>query len=108
MFATLSSLGQESSVRVTGIVQQHPKKDERELMIEHVHVYHATTDYPLGTKDDHGPEFLFDHRHLFLRSKKQRAIQRIRDTIIYATYQWMRQFGFTKIDAPIFTPSACE
>jgi asparaginyl-tRNA synthetase len=72
------------------------------------HVFQNTKDYPLGTKDDHGPEFLFDNRHLYLRSKTQRAIQRVRDTIIHATYDWMRDHDFTKIDAPIFTPSACE
>jgi asparaginyl-tRNA synthetase len=108
MFATLSGLWMESSVMLIGTVQQHPKKDERELSISHVEVYQATLNYPLGTKDDHGPEFLFDNRHLYLRSKKQRAIQRVRDRIIFATYTWMHEYGFTKIDAPIFTPSACE
>jgi asparaginyl-tRNA synthetase len=51
---------------------------------------------------------LFDNRHLYLRSKSQVAIQKVRDTIIHATYDWMRDNGFTKIDAPIFTPNACE
>ena len=63
---------------------------------------------PNRNKDDHGPDFLFDHRHLYLRSQSQWAIQRIRDTIIHATYDWMRQNDVLKIDAPIFTPSACE
>jgi len=51
---------------------------------------------------------LFDNRHLYLRSKTQRSIQRVRDTIIHATYDWMRSSDFTKIDSPIFTPNACE
>lgn len=50
----------------------------------------------------------FDNRHLHLRAKSQRAIQRVRDTIIHATYDRMRDHDFTKIDSPIFTPSACE
>ena len=51
---------------------------------------------------------MFDNRHLYLRSKSQVAIQKVRDTIIHATYDWMRDNGFTKIDAPIFTPNAAE
>lgn len=107
-FEQLCALWLESSVRFTGTVAQHPKKDQRELHITNIHIYQTSTSYPLGTKDDHGPEFLFDNRHLYLRSKKQIAIQKIRNTIIFATYAWMHQHNFTKIDAPIFTPNACE
>jgi len=61
----------------------------------------------LGTKE-HGVEFLFDQRHLYLRSKSQRAIQRVRDTIIHATYDWMRDHDYIKIDSPIFTSTCAE
>ncbi|HMY80837.1 MAG TPA: asparagine--tRNA ligase [Candidatus Absconditabacterales bacterium] len=108
LFKELESCGIETSLSLTGIVSKHPKKDEYELQVSAYHIICKTNDYPLGTKDDHGPEFLFDNRHLYLRSKSQRAIQRVRDTIIHATYDWMRNNGFTKIDAPIFTPNACE
>ena len=64
-------------------------------------------DYPLGQKE-HGVEFLFDNRHLYLRSKSQWAIQRIRDTIIHATYDRMRNNHYTKIDSPIFTSTCAE
>jgi asparaginyl-tRNA synthetase len=104
----LESLGIESSLSITGTISKHPKKDEYELQISDYHIFGYAKDYPLGTKDDHGPEFLFDHRHLYLRSKSQIAIQRVRDTIIHATYDRMRDHWFTKIDAPIFTPNACE
>lgn len=67
----------------------------------------TSKDYPLGQKE-HGVEFLFDNRHLHLRSKKQWAIQRIRDTLIHATYDWMRDNHYTKIDSPIFTPTCAE
>ena len=107
-FETFADLGQESSISITGIVSKHPKEDEYELQVRSYHIYQNTKDYPLGTKDDHGPDFLFDNRHLYLRSKSQVAIQRVRDTIIFATYQWMQDNGFTKIDAPIFTPNAAE
>ena len=92
---------------MTGTVSKHPKKELFELQVKDLSVYADTKDYPLGQKE-HNPEFLFDNRHLYLRSKSQRAIQRIRNTIIYATYDWMRDNDFIKIDAPIFTPSACE
>ena len=107
-FRALESLWIESSLRLTGTISQHPKKNEFELQVSDVHIYHATSDYPLGTKSDHGIDFLLDQRHLHLRSKKQVAIQKVRDTIIHATYDWMREHHFTKIDSPIFTPSACE
>ncbi len=107
-FRELESLGIESSLSLTGEISKHPKKEEYELQIKEYTIYGRSQDYPLGTKDDHGPEFLFDHRHLYLRSKSQIAIQKVRNTIIYATYDRMREHGFTKIDAPIFTPNACE
>lgn len=107
-FDSIAALGIESSLALTGTVAKHPKKDEYELQVSSVTIYGKATDYPLGTKDDHGPEFLFDNRHLYLRAKSQRAVQRVRDTIIHATYDWMRDNAFTKIDAPIFTPNACE
>jgi asparaginyl-tRNA synthetase len=107
-FKELESCGIESSLQITGTVSKHPKKEEFELQVSDYSIYTKTNDYIFGTKDDHGPEFLFDNRHLHLRSKSQIAIQKIRNTIIYATYDWMRDNGFTKIDAPIFTPNAAE
>lgn len=107
-FKELESCGIESSLQISGTVSKHPKKEEFELQVSDYHIYTKTNDYILGSKDDHGPEFLFDNRHLYLRSKSQIAIQKIRNTIIYATYDWMRDNGFTKIDAPIFTPNAAE
>jgi len=108
IFRELESCGIETSLSIAGTVSKHPKKDEYEIQVSDYHIYTKTNDYPLGTKDDHGPEFLFDKRHLYLRSKTQVAIQRIRDTIIHATYDWMRDNEFIKIDAPIFTPNAAE
>ena len=106
-FDILKSLNIESALRVTGTISKHPKKELFELQISALKVFCDTKDYPLGQKE-HNPEFLFDNRHLHLRAKSQRAIQRVRDTIIHATYDRMRDHDFTKIDSPIFTPSACE
>ena len=106
-FSVLAGLNIESSLSLTGTVSKHPKKEEYELQVASFHVYCATKDYPLGQKE-HNPDFLFDMRHLHLRAPSQWAIQRIRDTVIHATYDWMRDHDFTKIDSPIFTPNACE
>lgn len=104
-----AQLNLESSVRVTGKIVAHPKKENvYEMQVSDIEIVHLTTDeYPIGKKE-HGPDFLLDHRHLWLRSSKQWAIQRIRNTIINATYEYLNQDGFIKIDSPIFTPNACE
>ncbi len=64
-------------------------------------------EYPI-TKKDHGPDFLLGHRHLWLRSRKQHAILRVRDAAITAIRRFFDERGFVCLDAPIFTPSACE
>lgn len=98
----------ESSLIVTGLVTEHPKKKGvYELQASKVELVQKSTDYPLGQKG-HGPDFLLENRHLWLRAKKQWAIQRIRNTIIYATYDFFRNLGFIKIDSPIITSTACE
>ncbi|PIR24716.1 MAG: asparagine--tRNA ligase [Deltaproteobacteria bacterium CG_4_10_14_0_2_um_filter_43_8] len=97
----------ESSVIVTGKVNKHPKNDEYELLVSDVSIVQISQEYPISKKE-HGPEFLLDNRHLWLRSKRQWAIQRIRNTIINATYDWFAQNHFIKIDSPILTPAACE
>lgn len=98
----------ESSVVVTGIVTKHPKQDGVfELQAASVTLVQKAEDYPIGKKE-HGPDFLLDNRHLWLRASSQWAIQRVRNAVIYATYDWMRENGFVKIDAPIFTPTSCE
>ena len=98
----------ESAVCVTGVVAKHPKQEGvYELQSTAVELISKSEEYPIGKKE-HGPDFLLDNRHLWLRAPSQWAVMRVRDTIIHATYDWMRDHGYTKIDAPILTPSACE
>ncbi len=106
-FDELKSCWIETSIEFRWKLSKHPKKDEFELQVSDYSIFTKTNDYPLWQKE-HGVEFLFDNRHLHLRSKKQIAIQRIRDTIIHATYDWFRDNDFIKIDAPIFTPTCAE
>ncbi len=108
IFKLAKSVTQETSVYVTGQVT----KDERsplgfELQVKSIEVIHEATDYPITPKE-HGTEFLMDHRHLWLRSKKQHAIMKIRNEIIRATYEFFHQEGFVKVDPPILTGSAPE
>jgi len=107
--AQAEKLTTESSVEITGKVSQHPKNpDTFELHVTNIKIVHLCTDeYPISKKE-HGIEFLMDNRHLWLRSSKQTAIQRIRNTIINATYEFLNKEEFIKIDSPIFTPNACE
>lgn len=98
----------ESSVAVTGVVAKHPKQEGvYELQATAVQLIGKAQEYPIGKKE-HGPEFLLDNRHLWLRAPSQWAVQRVRNAIIYATYDWFRDHHFVKIDSPIFTPNACE
>ena len=70
-------------------------------------VVHATHDYPITPKE-HGADFLLSRRHLWLRSKRQWAVMRIRDAVITAIRNFFDERGFVCIDSPMFTPSACE
>ncbi len=102
-------LTMESSVMVTGMVTAHPKHaDQFELQVSKLEIVQiAAHDYPISKKD-HGPDFLLDNRHLWLRSPRQWAIQRVRDAIVRATVEYFHQNNFIKFDSPILTPNACE
>lgn len=97
----------ESSVELKGKVVKHPQKAEYEVQVSDLQIIQIAKEYPIGKKE-HGPDFLLENRHLWLRSPKQWAIQRVRNTVINATYEFLNKQGFTKIDAPILTPNACE
>jgi asparaginyl-tRNA synthetase len=98
----------ESSLRVTGEISKHPKQEGvYEMQVSDIGIVQIAEEYPIGKKE-HGPEFLLDHRHLWLRSERQLAIMRVRDEIIRATYEYFHQNGFIKIDTPIFSNNACE
>lgn len=107
-FEQAKGLTQESSLRVIGTA----KKDERapggvELSVEELHIVQIAEPYPISPKE-HGPNFLLERRHLWLRSKRQAAIMRIRDEVIRAVRGFFHERGFYCIDSPMFTPAACE
>ncbi len=107
-FDVLRKLGQESSLVVRGTV----KADERapggfELKVTGFDVIQSAEGYPIGPKE-HGPAFLHDHRHLWLRSRRQHAIMRIRHLSVMAIRKYFDDHGFMLMDSPIFTPNAVE
>jgi asparaginyl-tRNA synthetase len=110
-FEMLRDLTQESSLIVSGKV----RADERapggyELDVEAAELIQRVPEsdpYPITPKE-HGIEFLMDHRHLWIRSRRQHAILRVRHEVVRAVREYLDGHGFTLIDTPIFTPAACE
>ena len=107
-FQKAESLTLESSVSVSGKIV----KDERqiggyEMQVIKLEIYQIAEEYPIAKKE-HGVEFLIDNRHLWLRSKRQWAVMRVRNNIIYAIHRFFQDRGFTQMDAPIFTGNAVE
>ena len=99
---------QESSVILRGVVSKHPKQEGVfELQVNNLEIINLSAEYPISNKE-HGPEFLLENRHLWLRSKKQWAILRIRDTVETAINEYLHSVDFIRTDSPIFTPNACE
>jgi len=108
VFEKCEHLPQESSLHITGnVVEDKRAKGGCELQAMDVKIVHVAEEYPITPKE-HGTEFLMDHRHLWLRSNKQHAIIKIRHEIIKACRDYFDDNGFTLLDAPIFTPAACE
>lgn len=108
LFDAVGSAGQESSICLTGEV----KADERapggyEVSISGGEVLQTVSEYPITPKE-HGPDYLLSRRHLWLRSRRQWAILRIRDAVITALRGFFDERGFVCIDSPMFTPAACE
>jgi asparaginyl-tRNA synthetase len=100
--------GQESSLVVSGPVREDKRAPGGyEMAGQNLEVVHATNDYPIGPKE-HGTEFLLDHRHLWLRSKRPHALLRIRSEVEQGCRDFLHCRDFVLIDSPILTPAACE
>src|SRR6266852_3246200 len=101
VFEACQSLTQESSIEITGTI----RKDDRapggyEMSLTGLTVHHLAHDYPITPKD-HGPDFLLDHRHLWLRSSRQHALLRIRSEVCHAIRDFFHERDFVLIDSPI-------
>ncbi len=107
-FENFKNLSQECAVEVTGVVKVEPRSPGGfELAADYYKILSPSVDFPITPKE-HGTDFLMNNRHLWLRSRRQVAILRIRSEIISAVRSFFDDRGFTLADAPIFTPNACE
>ena len=107
-FDALDRVTAESSVVLQGVV----RKDDRapggyELGLTDFRILHQAAEYPIQPKE-HGVEFLFDHRHLYLRSRTPHAVLTVRNEVVQACRDFFYQRDFVLIDSPILTPNACE
>lgn len=108
VFEAADKITQESSVEIKGTVKKHDRsKIGYEIDATDVKVLSPSVDYPITPKE-HGTHFLMEHRHLWLRSLRQNAILRVRHRIIKSVRDFFDNKDFTLVDAPIFTPNACE
>lgn len=104
----LNKLSVESSLQVGGIAREDKRSPYGyEMALSDFTIIQIAPEYPIGNKE-HGPDFLLDNRHLWLRSSKQRAILTIRDEIFFSSTVFMREQGFKRFDTPIFQPNSCE
>ncbi|SEA62597.1 asparaginyl-tRNA synthetase [Thalassobacillus cyri] len=107
-FQEAKSLTQESSLYVTGTIVEDTRSPLGfEMQVNDFELIHEAVDYPITPKN-HGTEFLMDHRHLWLRSKKQHAVMKVRNEIIRATYEFFNEQGYVKVDPPILTGASAE
>ena len=99
----------ETSVSVTGEVRAEPRAPGGyELGVAALEVIGASpTDYPIQPKE-HGIDFLLDHRHLWLRSARQRAIAAVRSELEQAVHDFFYERGFLRVDTPILTAAIGE
>jgi asparaginyl-tRNA synthetase len=108
LFAVFDALTQESTIAVTGtVVLAGKSQDTFEIQALTLEMLSQSEPYPVSPKE-HGVEFLMQNRHLWLRSSRQWACMRIRNTIIQAIHQFFQSEGFIQFDAPLLTPNSCE
>src|SRR5512134_67278 len=108
VWGTLGALTQESAVAVTGTVRADARAPGGvELQATDLQLLGPSPDFPITPKE-HGTAFLFEHRHLWLRSRRQVAIARVRHEVIQAIRDFFYERGFVLVDTPILTGSIGE
>ena len=108
LWEAFKAMGQESAIAIKGTVRADSRAPSGfEIDVTGGEVLQAVHDYPITPKE-HGTEFLLDRRHLWLRSRRQHAVLKVRHTVVQAVRNFLDNDGFTLLDSPIFTPAACE
>jgi asparaginyl-tRNA synthetase len=107
-WSAFGMLTQESSVALTGIVRAEPRSPGGyELAVETVELLGGSPEYPISPKE-HGTTFLFEHRHLWLRSRRQAAIARVRHEVVQTIRDFFYDRDFILVDTPILTGAIGE
>ena len=107
-FNIFKTLTQESSLSVAGeVVKNDRASGGFEIFVDAINIYQISNDYPITPKE-HGTDFLMNNRHLWLRSKRQHAILKVRHQIIKSIRDFFDMNDFTLVDTPMFTPNAAE
>ena len=108
VFEKSGQLTQESSIIVEGEVREDKRSPIGfEIGVSDIEILQTAEEYPISPKE-HGVHFLMDRRHLWLRSSRQHAIMQVRSRLVQAARQFFNDRNFTLVDAPVFTPAACE
>ncbi len=108
LFDRVKGLGLETSLWLKGrVVEDERQFGGVEIHVSDIKIYQEVHDYVI-TKKEHGIDFLMDNRHLWLRSRRQWAIMRVRNTIIFSIHKFFQERGFVQMDSPIFTGNAVE
>ena len=108
VFEACQAVTQESSLTATGTVRGDTRAPGGyEMSLTRIEIHQLARDYPISLKE-HGPDFLLDHRHLWLRSSKQHALLRVRSEVCQAIRDFFWKRDYVLIDSPILTPAACE
>jgi asparaginyl-tRNA synthetase len=107
-WACFESLTHEASVGLTGTVREEPRSPGGfELGVQEVELLGPSPDYPISPKE-HGTTFLFEHRHLWLRSRRQVAVGRVRHEVVQAIRDFFYERDFILVDTPILTGAIGE
>jgi asparaginyl-tRNA synthetase len=107
-WSAFESLTQETSIAMTGAVREEPRSPGGyELSVQALEVLGGSPEYPITPKE-HGTTFLFEHRHLWLRSRRQAAVARIRHEVVQAIRDFFYGRGFVLVDTPILTGAIGE
>ena len=107
-WAAVERVTQESTVRLTGMVKEDRRSPSGvEVQLTGLEVLFLTEDYPITPKE-HGTAFLMEHRHLWLRSSRQRAVLKVRSEVEQAIRDFFHRRDFVLIDSPILTANAAE
>jgi asparaginyl-tRNA synthetase len=111
IFEAGKRLTQESSLIVRGTVKENPRAPGipggYEIDTADLQVVQIAEEYPITPKE-HGVEFLLENRHLWIRSRKQWALLRLRATVMRACRDWLDEHGYIEMSTPILTPAAGE